>query len=131
MLLELDLESDRPLYQQLVNAIIKGIATGELQPGESLPSVRMLAQDLGINMHTVNKAYHLLKADGFLHIHRQKGVTIASVLPTADRAFHEKTRADLEPIIAEAVSRGMDEDDFLKLCRSLFAEMRAKRTAKK
>ena len=63
MLIKIDFESDTPLYIQLKRQLIQGIARGQLKQGESLPSVRQLAEDIGINMHTVNKAYNLLKQD--------------------------------------------------------------------
>src|SRR5699024_5946312 len=76
MLITLDLESEVPIYLQLRNKIIEGIASQSFQPGDTLPSVRQMASDLRVNMHTVNKSYQLLKQDGFLLIHRQKGVVI-------------------------------------------------------
>ena len=61
MIIEIDFNSDEAIYIQLRNQIIMGIATSEIQEGESLPSVRQLAETVGINMHTVNKAYTVLK----------------------------------------------------------------------
>src|SRR5690625_6662480 len=66
MYIQLDFESDIPIYEQLKNEIIIGIAKKQLLPGERLPSVRVLAGDIGINLHTVNKAYNQLKNEGFL-----------------------------------------------------------------
>ena len=64
MILEVDFNSEEALYIQLRNQIIVGIATNRLKEGESLPSVRQLAESIGINMHTVNKAYTVLKQEG-------------------------------------------------------------------
>ena len=64
MIIEIDFNSDEAIYIQLRNQIIMGIATSEIQEGESLPSVRQLAETVGINMHTVNKAYTVLKQEG-------------------------------------------------------------------
>ena len=66
MILEINFESDEPIYLQLRNRIIEGIAQKKLCPGDILPSVRIMAADLGINLHTVNKSYNLLKKDGFI-----------------------------------------------------------------
>ena len=66
MILEVDFNSEEALYIQLRNQIIVGIATNRLKEGESLPSVRQLAESIGINMHTVNKAYTVLKQEGFV-----------------------------------------------------------------
>ena len=76
MLIEIDFQSDEAIYIQLRNQIILGIATSLLQEGDTLPSVRQLADDVGINMHTVNKAYSLLRQEGFVSIDRRKGAVI-------------------------------------------------------
>ena len=77
MLIEIDFNSDEALYVQLQNQIIMGIATATIQEGESLPSVRQLADTVGINMHTVNKAYSILKQEGFIQLDRRRGAVIA------------------------------------------------------
>jgi len=61
MIIRLDMTSEVPIYVQLRNAVVVGIGKGELQPGEGLPTVRQMAEDLGVNTMTVNKAYALLK----------------------------------------------------------------------
>ena len=66
MLIEIDFQSDEAIYMQLRNQIVLGIATSMLQEGDTLPSVRQLADDIGINMHTVNKAYSVLRQEGFV-----------------------------------------------------------------
>ena len=77
MILEVDFNSEEALYIQLRNQIIVGIATNRLKEGESLPSVRQLAESIGINMHTVNKAYSLLRQEGVVTIDRRRGAIIA------------------------------------------------------
>ena len=66
MIIEIDFNSDEALYLQLRNQIIMGIATAQFHEGDSLPSVRQLADSIGINMHTVNKAYTVLKQEGYV-----------------------------------------------------------------
>ena len=78
MVIEIDFNSDEAIYVQLMNQIIMGIATSRLQEGDPLPSVRQLADTIGINMHTVNKAYSLLRQEGFVTIDRRRGAIIAS-----------------------------------------------------
>ena len=73
MVIEIDFNSDEAIYVQLMNQIIMGIATSRLQEGDPLPSVRQLADTIGINMHTVNKAYSLLRQEGFVTIDRRRG----------------------------------------------------------
>ena len=68
MIIEIDFNSDEAIYIQLRNQIIMGIATSEIQEGESLPSVRQLAETVGINIHTVNKAYTVLKQEEYLQL---------------------------------------------------------------
>ena len=65
MIIRLDMASEVPIYVQLRNAVVVGIGKGELQPGEGLPTVRQMAEDLGVNTMTVNKAYGILKNEGF------------------------------------------------------------------
>ena len=77
MIIEIDFNSDEALYMQLRNQIILGIATSQYQEGEALPSVRSLADTIGINMHTVNKAYSLLKQEGYIRLDRRYGAVIA------------------------------------------------------
>lgn len=76
MVIEIDFQSDEAIYTQLMNQIILEIATSRLQDGDPLPSVRQLADTIGINMHTVNKAYSLLRQEGFVSIDRRKGAVI-------------------------------------------------------
>ena len=77
MIIEIDFNSDEALYLQLRNQIIIGIATAQFHEGDSLPSVRQLADTIGINMHTVNKAYTVLKQEGYVKVDRRKGAVIA------------------------------------------------------
>ena len=77
MYIEIDFNSDEAIYIQLRNQIIVGIATSQLKEGESLPSVRSMADEIGVNMHTVNKAYSSLRQDGFLKVDRRKGAVVS------------------------------------------------------
>jgi len=125
MLLSLNLESETPIYIQLRNKIIEGIASGELKRGESLPSVRALAQDLSVNMHTINKAYQLLKNDGFIQIHRQKGVVITlDEMPKVTEEYTRNLEENIRPLIAESICRGMEREEFLSICEKLFKEIK-------
>ena len=76
MYLEIDFNSDEAFYVQLCNQIIIGIATSRLREGDALPSVRQLADEIGINMHTVNKAYSLLKQEGYIRLDRRYGAVV-------------------------------------------------------
>lgn len=77
MIVKIDFNSEEAIYIQLRNQIIIGIATSTIQEGDNLPSVRELANDIGINMHTVNKAYSILRQEGYLKLDRRKGAVIS------------------------------------------------------
>lgn len=68
---------DEPLYMQIRSQIIAGIARGDLTAGDALPSVRRMASDLGINLHTVNKAYAVLRDEGYIVVKGRAGAFIA------------------------------------------------------
>ncbi|NUU62787.1 GntR family transcriptional regulator [Paenibacillus agri] len=124
MFIELDLQSETPIYAQLVDQIVEGIASGTLQPGDPLPSIRSLAEDLGINLHTVNKAYNLLKQEGLLQVHRKKGVIIQpDGMPGVTEDFEEKLRRQLRSLAAAAAVRGMSEEAFAQESRSVYRDM--------
>ena len=76
-MIKIDFQSDEALYIQLRNQIILGIATSTLREGDVLPSVCQLAEDIGINMHTVNKAYSVLRQEGFVTIDRRRGAIVS------------------------------------------------------
>ena len=123
MLLNIDLQSETPIYTQLVHQIIEGIARKQLLPGEPLPSVRSMAADLGINLHTVNKAYNLLKQDGFVQINRKQGVVIhPDAFPAADEQYLLRLQEQMRPLIAEAICRGLTSEQFKKMGEQVFAQ---------
>ncbi|GHU87671.1 GntR family transcriptional regulator [Clostridia bacterium] len=109
MLLKLEPDSDTPLYLQLRGQIVGGVASGGLKPGDTLPSVRQLAVDLGINLHTVNKAYTLLKSEGYVKILGRRGVVVCEP-PAGDAAFIGELTAKLTELFTEAKSRGLSRE---------------------
>ncbi|MCU6712470.1 GntR family transcriptional regulator [Paenibacillus sp. J5C_2022] len=124
MLLDIDLQSETPIYTQIVHGIVEGIARKQLQPGEGLPSVRSLAADLGINLHTVNKAYQLLRQEGYVQINRKQGVVITTdAYPTADEAYRSRLMEQLRPLIADAICRGMTDKQFEEISQAVFQDM--------
>src|SRR5690625_4067522 len=124
MYIQLDFESDIPIYEQLKNEIIIGIAKKQLLPGERLPSVRGLAGDIGINLHTVNKAYNQLRNEGFLLIHRQRGVVVnPEGTPKADEFYKQKLKLPLRPLIADAFCRDINKEEFYKILEKIYDEL--------
>ena len=122
MLISIDFNSDEAFYMQLRNQIIMGIATSEIRDGENLPSVRDLADTVGINMHTVNKAYTILKQDGYLKLDRRHGAVV-SVDVDRQRAI-EELRTQLREAVARAVCRNVSEKDINAILNEVVEEFR-------
>lgn len=119
MILELNTASEVPIYVQLRNQIVLGIGRGELKIGESLPTVRQMAQDVGVNAMTVNKAYAILKAEGYIEIDRRHGATVRP--KTADmEGMRKRWEGELELLITESSLKGMNRESFLALCTEIF-----------
>lgn len=76
MVVNININSSIPLYEQLKDQIISGILNNQIIEGEQLPSVRQLSGDLEINMHTVSKVYKILENEGFIRINKKKGAFI-------------------------------------------------------
>ena len=127
MWLTIDLNSEIALYTQIRNQIIQGILVNDLKRGESLPSVRQLAADLGINMHTVNKAYNLLKQEGFIQIHRQKGAIVNPPKSyQANQEYYDQLKKAVLPLIIESSCRGVSKADFFKICKQIYDNFASK-----
>lgn len=118
MLLEVDFNSEEALYVQLRNQIIVGIATSELKEGDVLPSVRQLAESVGINMHTVNKAYTVLKQEGFVKVDRRRGAVVAI---DADRLRDiEEMRRGLQVLLARASCKNISRQEVHALIDEIY-----------
>ena len=120
MLIEIDFSSEEAIYVQLCNQIILGIATSKLQEGENLPSVRQLADTIGINMHTVNKAYSVLKQEGFVTIDRRIGAFI-SVDADKIRAL-EEMKEELRVLLAKGSCRNISRAEVHELIDEIYEE---------
>ncbi len=124
MWMEINFESETPIYTQLVQAVMKGIAAGELKAGDALPSVRSLAGDLGVNMLTVNKAYQQLKQEGFITIHRKKGAIIESAeARAASEGQLQRMAEKMYPIMLESICRGLTLEDFQRLSATVYHQI--------
>ncbi|MFF1881884.1 GntR family transcriptional regulator [Pseudarthrobacter sp. NPDC058196] len=127
MILTLDLTSDVPLYLQLRDRITEGIAEGALVEGSPLPATRALAADFGINFHTVNKAYALLRQQGLIRLNRKTGAVVAAAA-AADPVFHAEWTARARTLLAEAIARGVPADDVLAACQTMLASFHTPQT---
>ncbi|MET0785413.1 MAG: GntR family transcriptional regulator [Paenisporosarcina sp.] len=128
MFIEIETNSVVPIYLQLAQAIIEGVAKGELKPGDSMPSVRAFAADLGMNMHTVNKAYHYLEEKEFIQIVQKKGVFIhENGVRNASSSDRERLQKDLRPIVAEALCLQLSKEDLEQLVRDIILDIKEER----
>jgi len=123
MIIRIEPDSDIPIYEQLSNQIVEGIARGWIQSGDSLPSVRAFASDLGVNMHTVNKSYHQLEKKGIITIVPKSGAIISS-----PKEFNDSSLALLKeqykPLIAESLVAGMSYEQIQDLVSSIIKDFK-------
>lgn len=120
MLIEIDFNSDEAIYIQLRNQIILGIATSTIHEGDALPSVRQLAEHIGINMHTVNKAYTVLKQEGFIQLDRRKGAVIS--IDVNKLQAMEDMKTQLRVILAKASCKNITKMEVHELVDEIFEE---------
>lgn len=118
MIIEIDFNSDEAIYVQLCNQIILGIATSQFREGEQLPSVRQLAETIGINMHTVNKAYSILQQDGFVKIDRRRGAIIAIDINKLQAL--KEAQSELAVVLARAICKGINREEIHSLVDQLY-----------
>ena len=119
MLIQIDFQSEEAIYLQLRNQIVLGIGEGRLKPGEKLPTIRALAEESGINMMTVSKAYQMLKQEGYITTDRRSG---ASVAYKGAVSVPENTLKTLRISINELRLSGMNKDEIMDLCRKVYEE---------
>jgi GntR family transcriptional regulator len=120
MIFNLDFNSDIAIYTQIIEEITKSIAKGDIKLNESLPSVRNMAQEIGVNLHTVNKSYNFLKDDGYINIDRRKGA-IVNILPLERNEQNiAKIKSKLDLLIAQSYLSGMSREEFLEYSCQLF-----------
>lgn len=121
MIIKIDFNSPEAIYIQLRNQIILGIAQEQIKQGDSLPSVRSLAEELGVNMHTVNKAYALLKSDGYLTLDRRKGAVVSVSVET--KTTHLKNlNPSMRMMVAEAICMDVSLDEMHQIMKQMYKE---------
>lgn len=121
MFIELDFNSNEAIYMQLRNQIILAIAQDKIKNGESLPSVRQLADDIGVNMHTVNKAYALLRNDGYLKLDRRKGAVVCVTVESRE-AHLEKMNTNMQMLVAEAICKDISLSEMHQIITDMYKE---------
>ncbi|BCN29843.1 GntR family transcriptional regulator [Anaeromicropila herbilytica] len=120
MFITIDFNSDEAIYIQLRNQIIIGIAVSHFKEGDNLPSVRDLADNIGINMHTVNKAYTILKQEGYLKLDRRKGAVIAVDIDKMKAKL--QLEDEMRVIIAKAICKNITCQEAHEIVTKIFEE---------
>lgn len=120
MIIKIDFNSDEALYMQLRNQIILGIASAEYTEGDSLPSVRALAENIGINMHTVNKAYSVLRQEGFIRLDRRRGAVVAVNVDKLEAMA--KMKEALHVLLAAGSAKGITRSEIHELVDEIYEE---------
>ena len=126
MILNLDFNSDVPIYAQIREQIIKSIASGDLKINESLPSVRNMAEEIGVNLHTVNKSYNLLKDEGYINIDWRTGAVVNKLPIDKTSDNMNKIESMLDLLVAQSYLLGMSREEFLNYSNKLFDEYEVK-----
>ncbi|MCV3151116.1 GntR family transcriptional regulator [Enterococcus faecalis] len=109
-------QSKDPIYIQIVSQIKKLVLDGKLKPGDSIPAMRSLAKDLNVSVITVQKAYEILRDEGFLNTVVGKGTFV--VMPEMhDLKINQKANliTKIEETIKFAYINGFNSDEFLDL----------------
>ena len=120
MLIEIDFNSDEAIYIQLRNQIIMGIATSTIHEGDTLPSVRQLADNIGINMHTVNKAYNVLRQEGFLQLDRRRGAVIC--IDEDKLEGLQDLKEQLRVLLAKGSCKNITKEEVHELVDEIYAD---------
>ena len=118
MIIEVDFNSDEAIYIQLCNQIIMGIATSVIHEGDSLPSVRRLADTIGVNMHTVNKAYSVLKREGYISLDKRRGAVISLDIDKLEEL--QVMKRQLQIVLARGCCKNISRQEVHALVDEIF-----------
>ena len=118
MIVEIDFNSDEAIYIQLCNQIIMGIATSVIHEGDSLPSVRRLADTIGVNMHTVNKAYSVLKREGYISLDKRRGAVISLDIDKLEEL--QVMKRQLQIVLARGCCKNISRQEVHELVDEIF-----------
>mgnify|MGYP001145917186 FL=1 len=122
MVIKIDFNSDEAIYMQLRNQIVIGIATARIQEGDVLPSVRQMAEQIGINMHTVNKAYSVLRQEGLVTIDRRKGAVVAIDVDKIEAL--EELKEQMLILLAKSSCKNITREEVHQLIDEIYEEYR-------
>ena len=119
MVIEIDFNSSEAIYLQLRNQIVMMIAQSQLRDGDTLPSVRNMAVRLGVNMHTVNKAYAMLRQEGYLTLDRRNGAVISVRYEDKSRELN-KLNDHVQMVVAQAICKDVTKEEMLNLIADIY-----------
>ena len=119
-MITLNYRDPRPIYEQLEEKLRRMILSGAIAEGEKLPSVRELASTIGINMHTVNKAYSILREEGYLTVDRRRGAVV--FIDHEKINAREKLREELRIALAKANCKDITKEDVHALIDEIYEE---------
>lgn len=119
MRIVIDFNSPEAIYMQLRNQIVMAIAQNQLQNGDSLPSVRTMAQELGVNLHTVNKAYAMLRQEGYLTLERRRGAVVCVKVEEKNTEVSQINR-HMEMIIAQAICKDISREEMIRIVEEMY-----------
>lgn len=110
MLWQVDPTSTTPLFEQLASSVRRAIADGSLTTGERLPSAKELAASLDVNLHTVLRAYQLLRDEGLIELRRGRGAVVTAATPSAGRVAHL-----VDELVREATRMGISRSELVAM----------------
>ena len=118
MIIEVDFNSDEAIYIQLCNQIIMGISTSVIHEGDSLPSLRRLADTIGVNKHTVNKAYSVLKREGYISLDKRRGAVISLDIDKLEEL--QVMKRQLQIVLARGCCKNISRQEVHELVDEIF-----------
>lgn len=125
MWISLNEQDSHPIYLQIINQVKEQVFKGSLKPGDELPSVRELADSLGVNMHTVRSAYLKLRDQGIVNLRLGRRAKIARLKPAAvTEAVEADFKKQIKELITDAFLTGFSPDDLLKLFTRQLEELK-------
>lgn len=113
MLIDLNPSDPRPLFRQIVDEVQRSLAVGVLQPGDALPAVRRLAQELKVNANTVQHAYRTLEREGSVFVRRGLGTFVAEAKPEPRGRQQAAARQIAERMLREGFRHGLLASDLI------------------
>lgn len=119
-MIQLDLRSRLPIYEQLVEKIKELIVKGILQSDEQLPSVRTLANELTINPNTIQKAYRELEREGYIYSVKGRGSFVSCNLDVIDNEKKKTLKEEIKRNITEAIFLGIKKAEVVEIVEDAY-----------